>query len=561
MRDRNGGGSGVPSFIPCYPPDMSSWLKAALVVVAVGMFLVFAPSAEGATQSWWSLLPPLVAITLALAYRDVVLSLFVGVWLGATLLADGNAAAGFLRVVDTYARDALTDPDKVSIILFSILLGGMVGVMSRSGGTHGVVNALAPFATSSRRAQVVAWLMGVAIFFDDYSNTLIVGNTMRPVTDRHHVSREKLAYLVDSTAAPVACIALVSTWIGYQVSLVGDALEKVGSSLNPFSVFLGSIYPVFALAVTFAVAVSGRDWGPMLAAERRAHAGELMAATSQPLADYESTGLAPDDDTPRRWWNAAVPVILVISTTFVGLYLTGRESLLADGVVSHNLSSIIGASDPFTVLLWASLIGLTSAIVLAVAQRALTIREALEAMINGFKSMLMAFVVLTLAWSLGQVCTDLATAGFIKGAVGPAVPPGLLPMVIFLVAAAVSFATGTSWGTMAILTPLAIPLVFHASEADPMTLSATVSAILGGSVFGDHCSPISDTTILSSMASSCDHVDHVRTQLPYALLGAALSVFIGYLPEEFAGISPWLLLGVGFVVIALWTRFVAKPVE
>ena len=544
---------------------MSSWLKAALVVVAVGMFLVFAPSAENATQTWWSLLPPLVAITLALAYRDVVLSLFVGVWLGATLVADGNAAAGFLRVVDTYARDALTDPDKVSIILFSILLGGMVGVMSRSGGTHGVVKALAPFATSSRRAQVVTWLMGVAIFFDDYSNTLIVGNTMRPVTDRHHVSREKLAYLVDSTAAPVACIALVSTWIGYQVSLVGDALEKVGSHLNPFSVFLGSIpfafYPVFALAVTFAVAVSGRDWGPMLAAERRARAGELMAATSQPLADYESTGLAPDDDTPRRWWNAAIPVILVISTTFVGLYLTGRESLLADGVVSHNLSSIIGASDPFTVLLWASLIGLASAIVLAVGQRALTIREALEAMINGFKSMLMAFVVLTLAWSLGQVCTDLATAGFIKGAVGPAVPPGLLPMVIFLVAAAVSFATGTSWGTMAILTPLAIPLVFHASEADPLTLSATVSAILGGSVFGDHCSPISDTTILSSMASSCDHVDHVRTQLPYALFGAALAVVVGYLPEEFAGISPWVLLGVGFIVIALWTRFVAKPVE
>jgi hypothetical protein len=190
----------------------------------------------------------------------------------------------------------------------------------------------------------------------------------------------------------------------------------------------------------------------------------------------------------------------VILTTFVGLYMTGRESLTADGASNVSLSDIIGASDPFTVLLWASLTGLTAAIVLAVGQSALTIRESLEAMINGFKSMLMAFVVLTLAWSLGQVCNDLATADFIKGAVGPHVPPGLLPMVIFLVAAAVSFATGTSWGTMAILTPLAIPLVFHASEADPLALSATVSAILGGAVFGDHCSPISDTTILSSMA-------------------------------------------------------------
>ncbi len=287
------------------------------------------PSAEEAVQSWWSLLPPLIAISLALAFRDVVLSLFTGVWLGATLLADGNAAAGFLRVIDTYARDALTDSDKMSIILFSILLGGMVGVMSRSGGTHGVVKALEPFATTPRRAQVVTWLMGVAIFFDDYSNTLIVGNTMRPVTDRHRVSREKLAYLVDSTAAPVACVALVSTWIGYQVSLVGDALEKAGSDLNPFGVFLASIpyafYPIFGLAITFAVAVSGRDWGPMLAAERRARAGELMAATSQPLADYESTGLAPDDDTPRRWWNAAVPVVLVDRDDLGGSICTGRE--------------------------------------------------------------------------------------------------------------------------------------------------------------------------------------------------------------------------------------------
>ncbi|MCU0305371.1 MAG: Na+/H+ antiporter NhaC family protein [Thermoanaerobaculales bacterium] len=542
---------------------MSTWWRAALVVAGLAAILVLAPPATAVAGSWWSLLPPLVAITLALAFREVVLSLFVGVWLGATLVAGGNAATGFLRVIDSYARTALTDSDKISIIMFSMLLGGMVGVMSRSGGTHGVVRALEPFATTPRRAQVVAWLMGIAIFFDDYSNTLIVGNTMRPVTDSHRISREKLAYIVDSTAAPVACIALISTWVGYQVSLVGDALEKVGSHLNPFGVFLASIpfafYPIFALAITLAVAISGRDWGPMLAAERRARSGELLAATSQPLADYESTGLAPDDDAPRRWWNAAAPVLLVVATTLVGLYLTGRARLVASGG-ELSLSRIIGASDAFTVLLWASQIGLVASIVMVVAQRILTVREALEAMVNGFKSMLMAFVVLTLAWSLGQVCTDLATAAFIKGAIGPHVPPSLLPMAIFLVAAAVSFATGTSWGTMAILTPLAIPLVFHATEADPLTLSATVSAILGGSVFGDHCSPISDTTILSSMASSCDHVDHVRTQLPYALLGAGIAVVVGYLPEAIHGLSPWLLLALGFAVIAGWMRLVARPV-
>jgi len=248
---------------------MPSWLKAVLIIVPVAVLLVLMPSAADASETWWSLLPPFVAITLALLFRDVVLSLFTGVWLGASMVAGGNLGAGFLRVIDTYARNALTDPDKMSIILFSILLGGMVGVMSRSGGTHGVVRALEPYATTPRRAQIVTWLMGVAIFFDDYSNTLIVGNTMRPITDRHCISREKLAYLVDSTAAPVACVALVSTWIGYQVSLVGDALEKAGSTLNPFQVFLESIpfafYPIFGLAVTFAVAVSGRGSHPTTA--------------------------------------------------------------------------------------------------------------------------------------------------------------------------------------------------------------------------------------------------------------------------------------------------------
>jgi Na+/H+ antiporter NhaC len=513
------------------------WLKTALIVLATVGVLSLLPAGQSAINSWWSLLPPLVAIALVLAFHDVLVALVVAVWVGTTMLAGGKPLAGFLRLIDTYVRDALIDSDHMSIIVFSMLLGGMVAVISKSGGTLGVVRALEPFATTPRRTQVVTWVMGVLIFFDDYSNTLIVGNTMRPVTDRHRVSREKL----------------------------GDALIKSGSELNPFSVFLASLpysfYPVFALAATFMIASSRRDWGPMLRAERRARDGELLAAGAQPLADFDGSDLTPEEDIPCRWWNAVVPIGLVIAATLAGLYHTGREGLLESGDTTVSLSRIIGASDPFTVLLWASFIGLTAAVVLAVGQGLLSVRRSLEATVTGFKSMFMAFVVLTLAWSLGQVCTDLETALFLKSAVGPNMPASLLPTAVFLVAAAVSFATGTSWGTMAILTPLAVPLALVTSTGDPGVLAASVAAILGGSVFGDHCSPISDTTILSSMASGCDHVDHVRTQLPYALLAAMVAVIVGYLPYAVAGVPPWMLLVLGILVIAGWVRIVGRPVD
>ena len=535
---------------------------AAVAVLAFGWWLL--PVPEAARGSAWSLLPPALAIFLALWARQVVASLFLGVWLGATMLA-GNPGSGFLRLVDTNLREALTDPDHVSILLFSMLLGGMVAVMSRSGGTAGVVERLEPLATTPRRSQIVTWLMGVAIFFDDYSNTLVVGHAMRPVTDRHQVSREKLAFLVDSTAAPVACVAVVSTWVGYQVSVLGDALQASGVDLNPFSVFLASVpvafYPFAALTLTLSVAVSRRDMGPMLAAERRAARGELLSERSRPLADFDTTALDPGPETPRRWFNAALPVLSVVVVMLVGLWVTGKASLEADGAAAAGLAEVIGASDPFTVLLWGSLVGLAMAVALALGQGLLTLEQSMDAMIAGFKSMLIAVVVLTLAWSLGRVCTDLGTADWLTEAVGPHVPPVLLPALVFLVAAAVSFSTGTSWGTMAILTPLAVPLILRAAPESAPLLSATVSAILGGSVFGDHCSPISDTTVMSSMASSCDHIDHVRTQLPYALLAAGTSVIFGYLPFSVFGLSPWVALPLTVVGVLVAFTLLSSSVE
>ncbi len=514
-------------------------MRVAVAVVVVVAAWLFLPDGDSVRGSWWSVLPPTLAIVLALVARQVVASLFLGIWLGTTILA-GDPVTGMLRLVDTNIRESLADSDHVSILVFSLLLGGMVGVMSRGGGTSGVVRKLEPLATTPRRAQFATWLMGVAIFFDDYSNTLVVGNSMRPVTDRHKISREKLAFLVDSTAAPVACVAVISTWVGYQVSVLGDALVAGQVDLNPFSVFLQSLpaafYPFAALSLTLTVALSRRDMGPMLKAELRAAGGELQAGNAKPLADFDASGLEPEPETPQRWYNAALPVVSVVAVTLIGLWATGRASLAADGVVGAGPSQVIGASDPFTVLLWGSLAGLLTAIALVVAQGVLTLEEAVDAAVAGFRSMLIAVVVLTLAWSLGRVCTDLGTADWLKDAVGPHLPASLIPAAVFLVAAAVSFSTGTSWGTIAILTPLAVPLVLRAAPGEIGLLTATVSAILGGSVFGDHCSPISDTTVMSSMASSCDHVDHVRTQLPYALTAATAALLLGYLPVGLLGV-------------------------
>jgi Na+/H+ antiporter NhaC len=542
----------------------SGVLRLAAAAAAILLLWWIFPAPDHVVGTAWSLLPPLVAIGLALTLRQVVASLVLGVFVGAMLMV-GSPGTAFLRVVDTHIRDALADADHVSIILFSMLLGAMVGVMSRAGGTAGVVQALAPLATSARRSQIATWFMGLAIFFDDYSNTLVVGNAMRPVTDRFRVSREKLAFLVDSTAAPVACVALVSTWVGYLVSVLGDALAASGAEVNAFTLFLRSIpaafYPFAALTLTLSIAASRRDFGPMLTAERRAMTGDLLAPGAQPLADYESAGLEPDPDTPNRWANAALPVATVVVVTLAGLWSTGRTAMIAAGVSQPDLRQIVGASDPFSVLLWGSFAGLAAAIVLTAGQRILTLGQAFEAVLTGFRSMLIAMVVLTLAWALGGVCDQLDTAEWITARIGDQLPPAALPTMVFLVAAAVAFSTGTSWGTIAILVPLAIPLALATEDPPGVLLTATVSAILGGAVFGDHCSPISDTTIMSSMATSCDHVDHVRTQLPYAATAAVVCLALGYVPVGLLRVDPWLCLPVVVLATAAVPWVLGRPVE
>lgn len=505
---------------------------------------------------WLSILPPALAILLALVFRQVIPALFAGIWVGAWTVF-GGPGIGLLKAMDQYITGALGDSDRIAILVFSLTLGGMVGVLSRCGGTIGLVGVLTPYATTSRRGQIVTWTMGLVIFFDDYANTLLVGNTMRPVTDKLRISREKLSYIVDSTAAPVASIALVSTWIGYEVSLIGESLKAIDSDLDPYAIFLSSLpynfYPLLALVFGVAIAASGRDFGPMLAAERRAAAGKLHSETATPLADFDGDALMAIEGKPHRWFNAAIPILVVLITAFAGIWATGQAKLALDGYersagMVQYFGDVLGAGDSFKALLWSSLAGSLVAMALAIGQRILSVGDAMSAWTQGVKSMILAVIILTLAWSISDLCADLDTKGFLVELLSDALDPRLLPALVFVLASLTAFATGTSWTTMGILIPLAVPASFALAQQSGMAdadthriLLASVSSVLAGAIFGDHCSPISDTTVLSSTASGCDHVDHVRTQLPYALVVASVALLGGYLPAGY-GLSPYVSL-------------------
>jgi len=519
--------------------------------------------------SWVSVLPPLVAIGLALVLRQVIVALLVGVWLGATLLHSGNAVLGLMRTLDTYLIGALAHTDHAAILLFSLTLGGMVAIISRSGGTSGLVSGLVRRARTPRSAQILTWLAGLVVFFDDYANALLVGHAMRPLCDRLRISREKLSYIVDSTSAPVASFAIISTWIGFEIGLIGDSYHSVSIDVNPYWVFIQTIpyrfYAVLALILVVLVAWLSRDIGSMWKAEVRARkTGELLRANAVPLSGLDRIESADAREVSGPAYYAWVPVAVVILLTLFGLYFDGRARV---GESPAALHEIIGRANSFHVLMWAAFGGAVTAGLLPLLGGRMKVRGVLDAFVAGVQSMNIAAIILLLAWALGQLCQDMHTAETVIGWARPILSPHLLPAVVFVIAALTSFATGSSWGTMAILFPIAVPA---AQSMAPGTVVdglfvpnvihiATIGAVLTGSIFGDHCSPISDTTILSSMASGSDHVDHVKTQIPYAMAAALIALFAGYLPSGW-GISPWICLTVGTGILLGWLRIFGRKV-
>lgn len=513
---------------------------------------------------WLSLVPPLVAIALAILTRRTLLSLLVGIVVGAIILHSGNPFTGLWSACADYLWVKATAWDKVQVYLFTLLTGGMIGVVSASGGMRGLVNLIVCFANTRVKGQVTGWLMGLAIFFDDYANMLLLGGTLKEVTDHLKISREKLAYIVDSTAAPVAGLALISTWVATEISFIEEGINQISGSEKPdaFLLFVESIpyrfYSWWALLLVPLVAITRRDFGPMLKAE-------VTMLSQGPGQDSNSDdeGVLPESSS---WLNAAIPVGTMLAAVVAILYWTGYQAVTSEEM-EPSLLQIIGQGDSYKALLYGSAISLGVAIVLILPQRLLSTGQCARAILKGFRAMLPALMILWLAASLAaqtepptfneetgeMTLNGLDTAGYLKQLLAANLPIEMLPTTVFILAAAVAFSTGTSWGTMGILVPLSVSLsagmLTSGGEpldvADPLLLSV-VGSVLAGAIFGDHCSPISDTTILSSQSCGCHHMAHVRTQMPYAILGAVLSVILGTVPVAY-GMPVYVshVLGVG----------------
>jgi Na+/H+ antiporter NhaC len=548
--------------------------------------------------SWWAVIPPIVAIVFALLVKEVLIALLMGIFIGAATLGfytNGISGifSGFLAVLDHYILHALSDADHLAVILFSLLIGAIVAVISKNGGMKGVVNRIVKYAQTRRSGMFATYFLGIAIFFDDYANTLVVGNTMRPVTDKLKISRQKLAYIVDSTAAPVSAIAFVTTWIGAELGYISSAMDKINEngvvvSEGVYSIFVNSLaysfYPILTLVFMFMLIRSQRDYGPMLKAEKQAlnANNEDIESNTEDLNYDEFT---PENDSKNRAFNAIIPVLIIVIGTLVGLVYTGMQSWRAEFVdlglpadisffqglakadessvtTIQKIGSIIGAANSYSALLWSSMLGLTVAILLTISQGIMSLNKAMETAVQGIKTMIPAIAILVLAWALAEITRDLNTADVIKNAFGTNFGAWLIPAITFVISALIAFSTGSSWSTMAIVYPIMIPTAFAIASAgegiDSMAiLYNTVASVLAGAVLGDHCSPISDTTILSSLATSCDHVEHVKTQIPYALTVGGVALFGGILPTAL-GISPWIAFSACLLVLYLIVRFAGK---
>lgn len=528
-----------------------------------------------------TLVPPIVAILLAFLTKNVIISLFIGTLSGTFLvsLVDSSFLGALVNsFLDFVSRvlNSLADPWNAGIILQVLVIGGVIHLVAKMGGAKAVAEALSRKAKTAKSTQVVTFLLGLAVFFDDYANSLIVGPIMKPVADKMKISRERLAFIIDATAAPIAGLAIVSTWIGLEVGLIKDAfLNGIGQEIDAFGVFLQTIpYRFYNILILFFVLITSlllKEFGPMYKAEIEARKRDINNNHNDENNELDNKELEPKEGIKLSIWNAIIPIGTLVATALLFFYFSGYSSIMAGEntelkeIISNSPMSFIAireafsAADASVALFQSALVSSIVAIIMGVSKKIFTVSEAIETWIDGMKPLLITGVILLLAWSLSSVIKDLGTAKYLVTLLSGSLPSFLLPSIIFILGAVISFATGTAYGTMGILMPLAIPLAYSMNP-DMSYVIVSTSAVLTGAIFGDHCSPISDTTILSSMGAGCNHITHVNTQMVYALFVAAITILFGYIPAGF-GVAWYIVLPIALLAVYIGVQVLGKKVE
>ena len=544
--------------------------SARLLILPAAAALLCALLPERGGTDGWSLFPPLLAILVAVASGRLVWGLCLALFSGALIALPTDVPvymwplhALYMAAID-FVWTPLRDSFQLFILGFTASLIGMVRVVSLAGGTRGIAEALVRRAASARSTRLATALLGLAIFFDDYANTIVVGTTMRPITDRFRISREKLAYLVDSTAAPVAGVAIISTWIGFEVGLFGDAMDSLGTGISGYELFFRALparfYCLLTLFFLLVSTLMRRDYGPMLRAERRARQhNQPLAPGAQPMTG-DAHQVPDHPDIAGHWAVAALPVGLVIFGVLAGMHWDARN---AEAVITargeHTFFSrvywtaVFSNADGAKVMFLSSLAGSGLAFVFARTRRSLRdgrrplgTSTILRTWVSGITGFSYALLILVLAWAIKEMCQAVHTSDYLIGALENVLDPRFLPLLVFGLAAAVAFSIGTSWTTMALLLPTMLPVAHQMGDITLVILVA--AAVLDGAIFGDHCSPISDTTVLSSIAASCDHIAHVRTQAPYAITTMCIAAVCGYLGSTLL-YSTYVGLGLGMLAV------------
>ena len=519
---------------------VSLFLSMVMLFVLASPLTVHAAEESSAASAkfygtFWSLVPPLVAIALALITKEVYSSLFVGILVGALFYSNFSFEGTVLHVFQGGMISVLTSAYNMGILIFLVILGAMVCLMNRAGGSAAFGRWASKRIKTRAGAEISTIILGVLIFIDDYFNCLTVGSVMRPVTDKHNVSRAKLAYLIDATAAPVCIIAPISSWAA--------AVSGFVEGEDGISLFVHAIpYNFYALLTIFmmvAMVVMKVEFGPMGVHETNALKGDIYTTASRPYANAEEDA----NGNPRgKVIDLLIPIICLVVCCVIGMIYTGGFFSGADFVTAFS------QSDASVGLVLGSFFALIITIVLYMVRRVMNFRDCLACLPDGFKAMVPAILILTFAWTLKAMTDSLGASEFVAGVVKASAGGfmNFLPAIIFVIGAVIAFATGTSWGTFGILIPIVVN-VFSGTNHELMIIS--ISACMAGAVCGDHCSPISDTTIMASAGAQCDHVNHVSTQLPYAIVAAVVS-FLSYIVAGFVQ-TPWIALPVAVILMII----------